>query len=399
MNCAVAIELLELCAQLSHPRVDARVRAALELGEHPEGHTELETLTNALDDGDPAVRDVVVDALDRIIAEHPEALTELVERANDEERPELLEMVAAAEGLPNERLKAMLDDGPRQDDNLHRTAAEILGLRGDAEGYQVLFREYRSQSTPSSRWRQAIRTRHCADTRTTRSTSSATQREDTRIVSGEGIREQRLTKLQSLVDEVAYRLQDLRTTMAAQPSITLKSLAQAPLVRTVVDATADIPEEQLRTPKVLAMLLDRLADELLPTSDPLAIARLRGRVAMREVLSQEGGALTASQVAEVLGISRQAVDKRRKGGQLLALTLPRRGLLYPAWQFGETGATLPGFVEVLEALGDHDEWAQARFFLNGSDRLGGKRPLDCLREGDLDPVLQAARAFGEHGAA
>jgi hypothetical protein len=45
----------------------------------------------------------------------------------------------------------------------------------------------------------------------------------------------------------------------------LKSPAQAALVRTVVDGTADIPEEQLRTPKVPAMLLDRLADELLPT--------------------------------------------------------------------------------------------------------------------------------------
>jgi len=187
--------------------------------------------------------------------------------------------------------------------------------------------------------------------------------------------------------------------MAARSSITLKSAAQAPLVRTVVDATADIPEEQLRTPEVLSMLLDRLADELLPSSDPLAIARLRGRVAMRDVLSREGGALTATQVAEVLGISRQAVDKRRKGGQLLALTLPKRGLLYPAWQFSESGATLPGFVEVLGALGDHDEWAEARFFLNGNDRLGGRPPLDALREGDLDAVLEAARGFGEHGAA
>lgn len=187
--------------------------------------------------------------------------------------------------------------------------------------------------------------------------------------------------------------------MAAQPTITLKSPAQAPLVRTVVDATADIPEEELRSPQVLAMLIDRLADELLPTSDPLAIARLRGRVAMREVLSQEGGALTAAQVADVLGISRQAVDKRRKGRQLLALALPRRGLLYPAWQFDASGATLPGFVDVLEALGEHDEWAQARFFLGGSERLGGKRPLDVLREGDRDAVIQAAEAFGEHSAA
>jgi hypothetical protein len=182
-------------------------------------------------------------------------------------------------------------------------------------------------------------------------------------------------------------------------TVTLKSSAQESLVRTVVDATADMPAKALQSPTMLAVLLERLADQLLPTSDPLALARLRGHVAMRELLNADGGALVASQVAELLGISRQAVDKRRKAGQLLAVSLPRRGLQYPAWQFTEMGATVEGLVEVLAILRAHDAWAQARFFVAGNDRLEGARPIDRLREGVLEPVLIAARLFGEHGAA
>jgi len=132
---------------------------------------------NALDDRDRAVREVVFDALDRIIAAHPEAFEELVQRADDEERPpivglarylvhvgtpeaiegalativgdaesderaELFEMLVDAKGLTNERLKAMID--ARGEDDMRRMAAEILGRRGVAEGYRVLFRDFGS---------------------------------------------------------------------------------------------------------------------------------------------------------------------------------------------------------------------------------------------------------------
>jgi hypothetical protein len=183
--------------------------------------------------------------------------------------------------------------------------------------------------------------------------------------------------------------------------VTLKSAAQGDLIRAVVDATADLPAKdlELQSSHVLHILLDRLADRLLPFSDPLERARFRGLIAMRELLSAEGGALTASDVAALLGMSRQAVDKRRKAAQILAVEVPKRGFLYPAWQFTEAGSVLPGLVEVLEALTEHDPWAQARFFLAANDRLGAKRPVDLLRAGALEPVLVAASVFGEHGGA
>ena len=199
-----------------------------------------------------------------------------------------------------------------------------------------------------------------------------------------------------LVDEVASASHTLFVRAVA-----LKSAAQGDLVQAVVDATADLPAEDLRlkNPRVLRILLERLADEVLPTSDPLALARFRGIIALRELLHAEGGTLPVGGVAELLGISRQAVDKRRKARQLLAVEVPRRGLRYPAWQFADTGTALPGLPEVLRALHGHDPLAQARFFLAGNDRLDGERPLDRLRAGEVDPVVDAAHAFGEHGAA
>jgi len=182
--------------------------------------------------------------------------------------------------------------------------------------------------------------------------------------------------------------------------VTLRSPAQGALVRAVVDVTSDIPASSLRRPNgvVLHALVERLADRLLIVGDPLAKARMRGALAQRELLAADGGALTGAEMASLLGVSRQAVDKRRKARQLLAVELPRRGYLYPAWQVSEAGV-VPGFVEVLAVLRTHDAWAQARFFVTGNVRLGGKKPIDRLRRGDLEAVLRAARMFDEHGAA
>lgn len=148
--------------------------------------------------------------------------------------------------------------------------------------------------------------------------------------------------------------------------------------------------------------VDTLIEGLLqaPTVEPihpLGSARLRGAQAARRLLEQEGGTLSAEEVGDFLGITRQAVNQRRQAGKLLALEMGRHGFAYPAWQLTETG-TLPGLEDTLEALEGHDPWMQARFFLTGHPRLENRRPLDELREEHQEPVLQAARTYGEHGA-
>lgn len=138
--------------------------------------------------------------------------------------------------------------------------------------------------------------------------------------------------------------------------------------------------------------------EALTADDPLAPARLRGIEARKDLLEKEGGSVSAAEIGQMLGgISPQAVNKRRKAGKLLGLPVGKNRYRYPVWQ-AEAGRILPGFEEVLGAFGVEDPWMRAAFFLGGNARLGGKRPLDDLREGSAEAVEDAARAYGEHVA-
>jgi hypothetical protein len=137
---------------------------------------------------------------------------------------------------------------------------------------------------------------------------------------------------------------------------------------------------------------------LFASADPLAPARLRGVQARDALLAAEGGTLRAEEVSARLHISRQAVDKRRAAGKVLALEIGRRGYLYPAWQFADDGV-LPGLEEVLALLVEHPPLAKLRFFLSSDLRLDGERPLDRLRRSEIESVKRSARVFAEQGAA
>lgn len=55
----------------------------------------------------------------------------------------------------------------------------------------------------------------------------------------------------------------------------------------------------------------------------------RGLRRRETLLPVEGSALSAEKAASALGIIRQGVDERRRAGRLLAVTVGRRGYLYP----------------------------------------------------------------------
>lgn len=151
--------------------------------------------------------------------------------------------------------------------------------------------------------------------------------------------------------------------------------------------------------EVLLEILQR--EDVLPAlvdGDPLVRARLRGHAVQRELIQVEGPPLSAEEVGRRLGISRQAVDKRRQAGTLLALDIGRRGFLYPAWQFSDTGV-LAGLRETLDALEIQDPWARAAFFLGPNSYLDDGQPLELLRRGEIAAVVEAARAHGSQGAA
>jgi hypothetical protein len=116
-------------------------------------------------------------------------------------------------------------------------------------------------------------------------------------------------------------------------------------------------------------------------------------IVKQELLRQAGGAYTTGQVAEMLGISRQAVQQRARRGTLLALTGGTTERYYPAIQFGENG-TVEGLEEVLAAFTITDPWTRLSVLLDTDDLLGGKRVIDALRVGRQEEVLRVVRSFG-----
>lgn len=122
----------------------------------------------------------------------------------------------------------------------------------------------------------------------------------------------------------------------------------------------------------------------------------RGKVLMEKILQMEGGCLEEAQVAQVLSTSRRKVREGRKLGAILALQTNTRRYVYPSWQFG-SGGLLDGITGTMLSFEDVSPWRRAVFFLSGNGILDGKRPLDEIRNGNLEAVYRAAWAFGHQG--
>ncbi|MBX9879950.1 MAG: hypothetical protein K2Y22_15945 [Candidatus Obscuribacterales bacterium] len=141
----------------------------------------------------------------------------------------------------------------------------------------------------------------------------------------------------------------------------------------------------LEMPEVLAAL---------KKDDPIAPAKLRGVRAMDALAQAGGGCVSGEEAGNVLKVSRQAVDKARREGRLIALPRGQNRWVYPIWQFHE-GTYLNGLTDVLAELKESGPYGQVTFFLNKNSRLTNKAPLDLLRK---EPVISAARLYGQHGA-
>ena len=129
----------------------------------------------------------------------------------------------------------------------------------------------------------------------------------------------------------------------------------------------------------------------------LANAIARGITARQRLIEAEGGSMSAEEAAREIGISKTAILKRYQKGQIIAWREERQNAVrFPAWQFRD-GKVLDGLEEVLKALNAGsrlDDSGRMLFFLSKMGFLGGKRPLDCLRAGDVNKALQAAAGYG-----
>jgi hypothetical protein len=176
-------------------------------------------------------------------------------------------------------------------------------------------------------------------------------------------------------------------------------------IRALIRLVAKAPDQVVSTAfastdleTFVSLLQDPMVQALLSEHDPFARAKIRGLTAQSKLLAAEGGCISSHKVADLIGLTPQAVDKARKKGQYLAFPRGQNRYAYPAWQFDQ-GHALKGLKDVLQALGDATIWTKAAFLLGEDSRLDNRRPLDLLRQAKVGEVLAAARSFGEHGAA
>lgn len=97
----------------------------------------------------------------------------------------------------------------------------------------------------------------------------------------------------------------------------------------------------------------------------------------------------AGQVARRLGVTPLVVEQLRQAQRLLAVPC-EHGFAYPSWQFEGRGM-LSGFPTVLGALRGYEPHRQLAFFLTSQPGLNGQTPLDALRAGEIEAVLQITR--------
>jgi len=165
-------------------------------------------------------------------------------------------------------------------------------------------------------------------------------------------------------------------------------------------ATVEALGEALSAPTDFGAVARALGDPAAFASvrplDPLADAWARGAVERQRLSVEAGGLLSADEAGRALGgISRQAVDKRRRSLQLLGVRIAS-DWRYPAAQIGEDGQVVPGLAIVLEGLAALGPWAQLSFLLAKDNALGGFTPLEALRLGGgaMDKVRRIVRSHG-----
>ena len=128
--------------------------------------------------------------------------------------------------------------------------------------------------------------------------------------------------------------------------------------------------------------------------DPHYLAALeRGRILQEQLKRWRGGGITVAEVARLLRISPASVRKRWGAGLLIGWTDGQK-IMLARWQF-RGKRVLPGIEEVLRILDSRDRWRVILYFFARRESLRKKRPLDLLRRGETQIVLDHAKSHAE----
>ncbi|CAK12424.1 helix-turn-helix domain-containing protein [Rhizobium johnstonii] len=149
----------------------------------------------------------------------------------------------------------------------------------------------------------------------------------------------------------------------------------------------------------LAQLLSRsdMVGAAINDLDPLVPALARNVEHRQNLVERAGGTMSAEDAGRILGISRQAVDKRRRAGTLLAV---REGSdwRYPLCQLDQ-GEVIGGISDVVRGFAAAGPWVALDFLLASDTALGGRTALQALRDGDREAVRRLIRIETSDGFA
>lgn len=159
-------------------------------------------------------------------------------------------------------------------------------------------------------------------------------------------------------------------------------------VELVVSTLKNLKEEDVAPP--LADFVGSLVGHSYTQADKLKLeleSLFRYFERRRELLS---GALTAAEVAKLLGTSRQTPHDRMKSQTLLGV-LDKGVYRFPWWQFDPEGpdGVIDGLPEVLRVL-EVSDFAKLYWFMRPNPFLYGLTPVQALRSEQKERVIQEA---------
>ena len=156
------------------------------------------------------------------------------------------------------------------------------------------------------------------------------------------------------------------------------------------EALSPVPANQERN-DILATLIggQTLSAQEQVELETASIARYFRR---RQELLEDS--FSASQVAKLLGTTRQTPHNRAKAGTLLAVR-ERGGLRFPCWQFDAEGqeGVLAGFSDAVLAL-DVSILEKISWFVRPNPYLEGRTPVEALKAGRRERLVSIARWVG-----
>jgi len=120
----------------------------------------------------------------------------------------------------------------------------------------------------------------------------------------------------------------------------------------------------------------------------MAAARRRGQHKVAEIL-KGSDMLSARDFGDLLGVSHETVNVRRRRGEILGLQGATRVVRYPRWQVSDAGTIVPGLAQLSALLGQ--PWSVYRFLLTAHPELDGQTALAALGIGRQEDVLDLAR--------